>query len=95
MGFIFFRNNNIQLHISKPLEELHKSDFEDEDYSGLAFKPSSQEKKYSSCEKRIKGRQKKGSCDQNDFKTKWKTEICHYWEMNGYCQYGNNVNYNK
>ena len=26
----------------------------------------------------------------NNFKTKWKTEICHYWEMYGECKYGNN-----
>ena len=26
--------------------------------------------------------------DRNDFHTKWKTEICHYWEMYGFCKYG-------
>ena len=34
--------------------------------------------------------EKKKSGDTYDFKTKWKTEICHYWEMNGYCKYGDN-----
>ena len=28
--------------------------------------------------------------DYNSFKTKWKTEICHYWEMYGECKYGDN-----
>ena len=28
--------------------------------------------------------------DYNNFKTKWKTEICHYWEMYGECKYGDN-----
>ena len=32
----------------------------------------------------------KKSGDTYDFKTKWKTEICHYWEMNGFCKYGDN-----
>lgn len=31
------------------------------------------------------------SSDTHDFKTKWKTEICHYWEVNGTCKYGDNV----
>ena len=26
----------------------------------------------------------------NNFRTKWKTEICHYWEMYGECKYGDN-----
>ena len=26
--------------------------------------------------------------EYNNFKTKWKTEICRYWEMNGKCIYG-------
>ena len=28
--------------------------------------------------------------EYNNFKTKWKTEICHYWEMYGECKYGDN-----
>jgi hypothetical protein len=26
----------------------------------------------------------------NSFRNKWKTEICHYWEMYGECKYGDN-----
>ncbi len=36
---------------------------------------------------------RKRSGNTYDFKTKWKTEICHFWEMNGYCQFGENVHY--
>ena len=28
--------------------------------------------------------------ESNNFKTKWKTELCHYWEMYGQCKYGEN-----
>jgi hypothetical protein len=28
--------------------------------------------------------------EYNNFKTKWKTEICRYWEMYGECKYGDN-----
>ena len=28
--------------------------------------------------------------EYNNFKTKWKTEICRYWEMYGECKFGNN-----
>ena len=28
--------------------------------------------------------------EYNNFKTKWKTELCHNWEMYGECKYGNN-----
>ena len=26
--------------------------------------------------------------DKKDFPLKWKTEICHYWEMYGFCKFG-------
>ena len=32
----------------------------------------------------------KKSGDTIDFKTKWKTEKCHYWEMYGKCKFGEN-----
>lgn len=34
-------------------------------------------------------RERMGS-DTSDFKAKFKTEICHYWEMYGTCRYGTN-----
>ena len=57
--------------------------YEDE-YAGLAAKKLPNEKQKPS----YYGIKKSG--DTNDFKTKWKTEICHYWEMNHYCKYGEN-----
>ena len=33
---------------------------------------------------------KKKSGDTIDFKTKWKTEKCHNWEMDGQCKFGEN-----
>ena len=57
--------------------------YDEEDYSGLAYHPV-KGKKRNSQPKRCSG-------DTNDFKTKWKTEICHYWEVNGFCKYGDKV----
>jgi hypothetical protein len=34
--------------------------------------------------------EKEKSEEYNNFKTKWKTEICRNWEMYGECKYGNN-----
>ena len=34
--------------------------------------------------------EKDRSNEYNNFKTKWKTEICHYWEMYGECKFGDN-----
>ena len=59
---------------------------DDEDYSGLAYKPPKGNKR-NSFPKRMSG-------DTNDFRTKWKTEICHYWEVNGFCKYGDSVSIN-
>ena len=39
-------------------------------------------------EKSSNGKKKSG--DTMDFKTKWKTEKCHYWEMYGECKFGEN-----
>ena len=72
-------NNNI------PIKKKYKCDIEEEysedDYSGLASK------NYNNINK--KKNLVKFSEDHNDFKTKWKTEMCHYWEMHGTCKYGN------
>ena len=72
---------------SKKEENLEKSpiiDDEEDDYSGLAGNNY-----YYKNNKFQKWKNKnKHSEDKNDFKSKWKTEICHYWEMYGYCKYG-------
>ena len=60
-------------------------DDEEDDYSGLAGNDCHYKKnyKYQKWKKSIKY-----SEDRNDFKVKWKTEMCHYWEMNGCCKFG-------
>ena len=56
--------------------------YEDE-YQGLMYHPKNQNwgDIYYYIEKDKNG-------EYNNFKTKWKTEICHYWEMYGECKYG-------
>ena len=60
-------------------------DDEEDDYSGLAGDNCFYNKnyKYRKWKKNITY-----SEDRNDFKVKWKTEMCHYWEMNGCCKFG-------
>ena len=63
------------------IEEL----IEDE-YSGLSYNKNIEIE----IDKKSEKKKKKKSGDTKDFRTKWKTEICHYWEMNNYCKYGDN-----
>ena len=65
-------------------EKKEKVTFEEEDdYSELAG-----DKYYNKNNKFSKWKNTRRSEDTNDFRTKWKTEICHYWEMYGFCKYG-------
>ena len=64
-------------------------DISEDDYSGLAFKSNNNNKK----EKKDKITKKKKNYRfsedySNNYKTKWKTEMCHYWEMYGTCKFG-------
>ena len=59
-------------------------DEEEDDYSGLAGDKYS----YKNYNKIANWKSHRRSEDKNDFKTKWKTEICHYWEMYGFCKFG-------
>ena len=72
---------------SKKEEKYEKENYDDEeeedDYSGLAG-----DNYYYKNYKTSKWRNKRRSEDTNDFKAKWKTEMCHYWEMYGFCKYG-------
>ena len=66
-------------------------DISEDDYSGLAFK--SQNKKEKEKEKNYHTTKKKKNSRLsedygNNYKTKWKTEMCHYWEMYGTCKFG-------
>ena len=85
---IFYPKNKSKFSKEKSSKNEQKSPkiaFEDEedDYSGLAG-GNYYQKNY----KLAKWKNNKRSEDTNDFKIKWKTEICHYWEMNGFCKFG-------
>ena len=58
--------------------------YEDE-YQGLIYHP----KKYN-WDNSYNYMEKDKTEEYNNFKTKWKTEICHYWEMYGECKFGDN-----
>jgi len=68
----------------KKENEIIEEEDEEDDYSGLAGNNY-----YNKNFKATKLKNKiKFSEDKNDFKAKWKTEMCHYWEMYGYCKFG-------
>ena len=84
----FFPKHKSKFSKEKPSkrEETYEKeiyDDEEDDYSGLAGNNY-----YNKNYKTSNWKSKKRSEDINDFKSKWKTEICHYWEMYGYCKYG-------
>lgn len=61
-------------------------EIEEDEYSGLkCFAMPNNNRK-----EKGKIRHHKRSGEATDFKMKWKTEICHYWEMYGSCKYGEN-----
>ena len=80
------KEKELEKEIEKKEKELEKEILEDE-YEGLLVKNIEIEidKKSDFINKN-----KKKSGETKDFRTKWKTEICHYWEMNNYCKYGEN-----
>ena len=61
----------------------------DEEYNNLSYK-NRPNLKYSNHQLIKNPMNKKGENEYNDFKNKLKTEICHFWEMNGYCKFGEN-----
>ena len=74
------------------LKYQEKNEYEEDEYSELAGNKNYI--KNINKNPKIKYSNKiRYSEDRNDFKKKWKTEICHYWEMNGYCQYGDNCSF--
>ena len=58
--------------------------YEDE-YQGLIYHPKNQ-----NWDNSYYYMEKDKTEEYNNFKTKWKTEICHYWEMYGECKFGDN-----
>ena len=77
----------LEKKIEKKEKEIEKEILEDE-YAGLLVKNIEIEIDKKADNNINKNKKKSG--DTKDFRTKWKTEICHYWEMNGYCKYGDN-----
>ena len=68
----------------KKIELEHEEDYSEDDYSVLASKNYNKKEKINPVKKNNNLRY-----SEDDFKTKWKTEMCHYWEMYGKCKYGN------
>ena len=82
--------------ISSPQKVLynpkHKESPEHEDeYKGLMYQyPIINSQNYDNT---FHYNEKEKSEEYNNFKTKWKTEICRNWEMYGECKYGNNCTF--
>lgn len=75
--------------IESPFPETNIEKGEEDEYSGLKILQNSSKANGSS--KQSCGRfPNKKPFEIREYKRKWKTEMCHYWEMNGVCKYGNN-----
>ena len=71
-------------------ENIPKKEIEpkiDDEYKGLVYHPQYTEIIPAGIFYIIETEKKE---DYNNFKTKWKTEICRYWEMYGECKFGEN-----
>ena len=89
-----YRKNKNKFNTQYKKKEIEKEEENSEDeYSGLASKTKDKKENINSNNANNHSNNKKNfyrnSEDHNDFKTKWKTEMCHYWEMYGSCKYGN------
>ncbi len=72
-------------HFKKENEKIYN----EEEYNNLSYK-NRPNLKYSNHQLLKNPINKKIENEYNDFKNKFKTEICHFWEMNGYCKFGEN-----
>ena len=72
-------------HFKKENEKIYI----EEEYNNLSYK-NRPNLKYSNHQLLKNPINKKIENEYNDFKNKFKTEICHFWEMNGYCKFGEN-----
>ena len=67
----------------KQQDEKETDSFYENEYSGLIYNSNiSNNYEYNLS--------KKQDYITKNYRTKWKTEICHYWEMYGQCKYGEN-----
>ena len=77
----FVQNQNENINVNLNLNIYNGSEIEgiyEDEYQGLMYYPRNND---------IENIYKD---DYNNFKTKWKTEICRYWEMYGQCKFGDN-----
>ena len=78
---------------SPPKNTENIDDLSDDDYSGLACKNNNniENKNFKSNKQKKSHRNSEDYNSYNhniDYKSKWKTEMCHYWEMYGTCKFG-------
>ena len=79
---------NINEHnIQEENECNNNNNYEMDEYKGLMYCPRN------NLENMFYYMDKEQNEENNKFKTKWKTEICHYWEMYGECKFGNNCTF--
>ena len=77
----FVQNQNENINVNLNLNIYNGSEIEgiyEDEYQGLMYYPRNND---------IENIYKD---DYNNFKAKWKTEICRYWEMYGQCKFGDN-----
>ena len=78
---------------SPPKNSENIDDLSDDDYSGLACKNNNnnENKNFQQYKQKKSHRNSEdynSYYHNNDYKSKWKTEMCHYWEMYGTCKFG-------
>ena len=76
------QSNNINSN-----KKVNSSILYEDEYQGLTYTPIYQDMSNTSIYYFIEWEK---NDDFNNFKSKWKTEICRYWEMYGECKYGEN-----
>lgn len=89
----YIDNNEIMAFLENPLnleDNINKINVIHDEGIDNGFYDFSGLKKDISPEKNNKSTGVKKAGDTMDFKTKWKTEKCHYWEMYGNCKFGEN-----
>ena len=66
----------------------------DDEYIGLRIpepKPVNEKTDHADTENQTKSNKKKKKSEYKDFRTKYKTEKCKFWEVTGECKFGENV----
>ena len=82
-----FTNEEFSDSESSDSEESEESDCQSNYFSNSIPETNESDNTKENSEKSFNG---KKTGDSTDFKKKWKTEKCHYWEMYGECKFGDN-----